>query len=414
MKKIILSAAILGLLLGRATAQNSQTPTNTKVENSGQTSEFKKRSLKLEEVNFVQSYYTQDGNNSAITGGKGTEKLTDYATSVDFKLKMVDAKKRIHNFNLDLNIDYYTSASQANIDPGNSYESSASKDDTHFYPSASYSVTNEATGVTKGINYSYSTEWDYRSNGLSFNWAKAFNDNNTEITAKVGVFMDKYDVILPSEMRPLNYGSGAGGDPTPIDTKPRNTYNLSLGFSQVINERLQVSAVFEPSAQEGLLSTPFNRVIFSDSSRTTERLPYQRLKFPLGLRANLFLGDRWVLRTHGRFYADNWGMESYTGSMETVFKFTPFVSLSPFYRFNYQTGVDYFKPYGKHNSADKYYTSDYDLSEFSSHFVGMGLRLSPPNGIVTKHINSVELRYGYYGRSNNLDAHIISLNFTMK
>jgi hypothetical protein len=228
------------------------------------------------------------------------------------------------------------------------------------------------------------------------------------------VFLDQYDVILPSELRPVTYGSGAGGDLTPIDTKPRNTYNLSLGFSQVINERLQVSAVFEPSAQEGLLSTPFNRVIFSDSSRTTERLPYQRLKFPLGLRANMFLGDRWVIRTHGRFYADSWGMEAYTGNVETVYKFTPFVSVSPFYRFNTQTGVDYFKSYGKHKSTDKYYTSDYDLSAFDSHFVGLGLRLSPPNGVIIKNIHDLELRYGYYGRNNGLEAHIISLTMSLK
>ena len=31
--------------------------------------------LKVDEVNLVSSYYKQDGNNSAVTGGIGTEKL---------------------------------------------------------------------------------------------------------------------------------------------------------------------------------------------------------------------------------------------------------------------------------------------------------------------------------------------------
>ena len=31
------------------------------------------------EANFLSSYYNQDGNNSPVTGGVGTESLTDFA-----------------------------------------------------------------------------------------------------------------------------------------------------------------------------------------------------------------------------------------------------------------------------------------------------------------------------------------------
>src|SRR4051812_36494459 len=34
---------------------------------------YKMRKLHLDEVNFVSGYYHQDGNNSAVTGGIGTE-----------------------------------------------------------------------------------------------------------------------------------------------------------------------------------------------------------------------------------------------------------------------------------------------------------------------------------------------------
>jgi hypothetical protein len=37
------------------------------------------RTLQLDEVNFVSSYYQQNGNHSAVTGGIGTEKLYDIA-----------------------------------------------------------------------------------------------------------------------------------------------------------------------------------------------------------------------------------------------------------------------------------------------------------------------------------------------
>jgi len=47
---------------------------------------YKTRKLQLEEINFVSGYYRQDGNNSAVTGGIGTEKLTDFTNTLDVKL----------------------------------------------------------------------------------------------------------------------------------------------------------------------------------------------------------------------------------------------------------------------------------------------------------------------------------------
>jgi hypothetical protein len=44
---------------------------------------FKSKKLKLEEVNLVTSYYSQDGNHSAVTGGIGTEKLNDFANLLE-------------------------------------------------------------------------------------------------------------------------------------------------------------------------------------------------------------------------------------------------------------------------------------------------------------------------------------------
>lgn len=54
--------------------------------------------LKVDEVNLVSSYYKQDGNNSAVTGGIGTEKLTDISNIINVKLIRYDKKKRKHTF----------------------------------------------------------------------------------------------------------------------------------------------------------------------------------------------------------------------------------------------------------------------------------------------------------------------------
>lgn len=59
MKRIFLSAIGLSLLLTGLKAQT----------NTLDSSAYKSRKLKLDEINLVSSYYSQNGNNAAVTGG---------------------------------------------------------------------------------------------------------------------------------------------------------------------------------------------------------------------------------------------------------------------------------------------------------------------------------------------------------
>lgn len=401
MKKICLSVSVLLGLLRAGYGQSVSPPA------------YETRKLKLEEINLVSSYYQQDGNNSAVTGGIGTEHLTDFAQSIDLVLKTTDRKNRQHTLAFDFNIDHYTSASSDNIDPLT--VSSASRSDTHIYPSVAWSVHNDDRRTTQGVALSYSTEYDYKSYGLNLSFAKASADNNREISLKAGAFFDTWKVILPPELRPEGYGSGAHGDRDPIDYKPRNSYNVSLSLSQIINKRLQVLLTVEPAFQQGLLSTPFHRIYFQDGGETVERLPGNRLKLPIGFRLHYFLGDRIIVRTFYRYYIDDWGMQAHTVNLETPIKLTSFVSASPFYRFSHQSAVRYFAPYGQHKQTDQYYTSDYDISGFNSQFLGLGIRLAPPGGLFgTGHWQSVELRYGHYIRTTGMVANSITFLAKLK
>ncbi len=96
MKKITLAIGLVACLLcGKgANAQYGHPPVVVD-------SNYAARQLKVEEINFVSSYYTQDGNNSAVTGGIGTEKLTDIANSFELKLIKLDMKNNKHTFIAD-------------------------------------------------------------------------------------------------------------------------------------------------------------------------------------------------------------------------------------------------------------------------------------------------------------------------
>lgn len=147
---------------------------------------YKSRKLKTDEVNFVSSYYKQDGNNSAVTGGIGTEKLTDFATTFDIKLSRYDLRKRKHTLTGELGIDVYSSASSDKIDP--STISSASSGDQRIYPSLGYAITNEEKGTTISANASISAEYDYFSKGLSLDGQNCRKTRTGSLAQKLRYF----------------------------------------------------------------------------------------------------------------------------------------------------------------------------------------------------------------------------------
>jgi Protein of unknown function (DUF3570) len=176
---------------------------------------------------------------------------------------------------------------------------------------------------------------------------------------------------------------------------------------------LQGSLLLDGVYQTGYLGLPFHRVYFNDGTPNIEKLPSDRLKLPMGIRLNYFLGDKIILRLYYRYYIDSWGLQSHTASLEVPIKFTPFFSISPFYRYYTQTAVKYFAPYEAHTSADQYYTSNYALSAFNSQFFGAGFRFAPPKGII-KGLSALELRYGHYTQTTDLVSDVISIDLKFK
>src|SRR5678815_356522 len=134
---------------------------------STDTTTYVSRKLKIDEVNFVGSYYQQNGNNAAVTGGIGSEKLHDIPTTIDIRMSRKDKKSRLHSYAVGLGMDSYTSASSDKIDP--STISSASSSDQRYYPTFNWQMTNEKTGNAVGATLSGSFEFDYFSVGIGVN-----------------------------------------------------------------------------------------------------------------------------------------------------------------------------------------------------------------------------------------------------
>jgi len=399
MKKLSLALIALFVQMISALAQSSGTDSSS----------YASRKLHVDEVNLVSSYYSQNGNHSAVTGGIGTEQLTDIANSIDLKLIGRDNKNRIRGIGLELGIDHYTSASSDKIDPNTI--SSASSHDTRVYPSLSYTLTDETKNYSLGAIGSYSHEFDYTSFGIGINGSKTSKDKNREFALKLQAYFDTWTVIYPIELRT---GGGTGRNRTQ-GTSPRDSYSASFSYSQVINKRFQIAVLLDLIDQTGLLATKYQRVYFTDQSEKVENLPNNRFKTPIGIRANYFLGDRIILRGYYRYYTDDWGIKAHTASLEVPVKINPYFSVAPLYRYYTQTAGDHFAPYGMHDPTETYYTSDYDLSAFSSQFVGLNVRISPEKGVFgIQHFSMLELRYGHYMRSDGLKSDVVALNLRFK
>lgn len=390
------------------------------------TSNYQARKLKIDEINIISAYYHQDGNNSAVTGGIGSEKLTDFANTFDLQLSKYGIGGKKHTFTFELGVDHYSSASSDKIDPHT--VSSASMQDNRVYPSLNWTLSNDKTGNAFGLTASYSHEFDYQSFGGGLNLTLLSKDKNTQFDLKAQAFLDTWKVILPVELRPPGYGSGSEHeDRRPVDHRPRNSFSTSLSLSQVITQRLQVALIVEPSYQKGLLATEYQRVYFNGNfdagvgptnsvfNERIESLPGSRYKLPIAARLNYFLDDHFIIRAFYRYYTDNWGIKAHTAELELPVKLTSFVSVSPYYRYNKQQGTRYFAPYGQHSPGETYYTSDYDLSTLTSNFFGANIRLSPPNGVFGwQRFNSLEIRAGHYQRSTGLNSNIVTLAMKFK
>lgn len=354
------------------------------------------------ELDFLSSYYSQDGNNSAVTGGLGTEQLTDFTQKISLVVP-TGPKMRI---SLNTGYDYYSSASTDNIDNVRSSDSIADVR-THAVVGLEYDYNEQ---VATGMQFGTSVEYDYTSINGGLSLGLQSKDANQKLALSWQSYFDTWTTYFPSELR---------GEAS-VPTKNRQSHSFSLAYHQVLNRRMQVSLMGEVNYMKGLLSTPFHRVYFQEREKATiEHLPSERFKVPVGIRLNTYLSEHLILRSYYRYYWDNWGMQAHTLSIELPVKLTRFFALYPHYRYHTQTAVDYFDTHKSHTEASTYYTSDHDLSDLNSHCAGLGGLYSPAGGIFgtrvpfTKgrklNLESIDLKSSIYARSTGLDAWIVSV-----
>lgn len=377
-------------------------------------STFQKKPLTTLEVNAFFSAYSQEGTHSAVTGGEGDEHLQVYHTGANIAYG-INASLIV----FDASVDVISSPSTDKID---FIKSSASEHDNHVQARLGYQYHVKSQQLKFGAAYLWSIESDYWSDGIS-TWATWVSPKKTSAAGlSADFFWDDMrwgrlsqqqgykptKLVYPAELRYKNW----------FDTYHRNSYNVNANFRQDINKRLRVNIAMGATYQEGLLSTPFHRVYFRDSSLTrVENLPQERWRLPLSIAANWFVKQHFVLQPSYRIYWDNFGIFAHTLQLQTAIKPNNQWSFYPFVRGYYQTGSTYFAPYKEHHSSALFYTSDYDYAPLGSFKVGLGIGWYPDARLGKKslfYFNNIVLRYAFFYRTDGLSAHTISLQMGLK
>ncbi|WP_233357746.1 DUF3570 domain-containing protein [Haloflavibacter putidus] len=405
---------------------------------------YKKRVLETTEVDFLTSYYSQDGDNAAVSGGIGTEELTDVTGTFVVSIPLNDDDV----LTIDAGVSAYTSASSSNVGPFDDgpadpfqASSGASSSDLWANLTGSYSHSSDDRNDIWSAKISISSEYDYFSAGVGGSYTKLFNEKNTELSVNANVYIDTWNAIYPTELRPFGEnGNGLNNNLFTQNTitgntnynprfsefkdEGRNSYSLGFGFSQILHKNVQGSLALDFVQQQGLLSTPFQRVYFNDVADSfidnfqladaVERLPDSRFKIAVGGRLNWYLNETFTVRTFYRYYFDDWGISSHTASIEVPIKITDKFTLYPSYRFYNQTAADYFNPYESALSTDEFYTSDYDLSEYAANQIGFGVSYTDifaKTHIWKLGLKSIDLKFYQYDRDTSFSSSIITAGF---
>ncbi len=402
-----------------------------------QETSYKKRVLESTEIDALFSYYNQDGEHAAVTGGEGTEELDNSTATLLVRLPINEDDV----LTVDVGISAYSSASSSNINPLDGdftttvspyiASSGASQSDVLTHVAPSYQHSSDDRNKIWNVNTYFSKEYDYSSIGFGGGYSYLFNQKNTELSANIKVYLDTWSPQYPVELNSGFFDSRIEGEGTyspnfiAFDNENRNTYSLSLGFSQILSKRLQGSISVDMVSQNGLLSTPFQRVYFADVddffiddfqlADNVEQLPDSRFKLPIGGRLNYYLNDTFIVKSYYRYYTDDWGISAHTASVEVPVKLGSLFTLYPNYRFYTQSASEHFNAKEVAFSTLEYYTSDYDLSKFNAHQYGLGIRykdIFTTAKLLTFGLKTIDFRFSKYDRNDGLDSYIFSFGTT--
>lgn len=224
---------------------------------------------------------------------------------------------------------------------------------------------------TINLQYAFSTEDDYVSNGYAVTWLRDFNQKNTQLQLGIAYNDDRIEPVFFDAAR------------------KKASRDFMVGVVQLLDRNTVLTANLSYGTSSGYLSDPYKIV-----QKSVEILP----GFPLPLtfaenrpdsREKTILFTQVARHLEGmhasveasvRFYTDSHGIDSDTLEFAWLQKLGEHVVVSPFVRYYRQGQADFYHvdldatsivPVPEPDGSAPYYSSDYRLSKFDATTLGL-------------------------------------------
>jgi len=257
-----------------------------------------------------------------------------------------------------------------------------------------------------GLNYQglsfqgyYSNESDYIGRLATVSVSGDFNQKNTNLSAS---YAQGYDDISPTNS--ANHF-----------TKQSQAVNLTL--TQALSPTSSIRIGADVQRLTGYQNNPY-RTVYVGGDHYYERHPDNRLRAAVFMRYNTYLSSsRAALWLEGRYYQDDWGVDSKTIGVKFYQYLSPAVLVRYRYRYYTQTAAGFYLPSYPLVGVPEFYTADYKLQPFVSHLFGVMFEcdlsaLGKKTSIGFFEDSTLEVKYERYFSSNDFSANIFQLGLT--
>jgi Protein of unknown function (DUF3570) len=214
--------------------------------------------------------------------------------------------------------------------------------------------------TTYSLGYMNSEESDYTSDSMSLGLSQDMFGDLT--TVSIG-YSQGWDTV------------GKRGEPDFAEDVDRRSYRL--GVSQVLTRTLLLSLNYEAITEAGYLHNPYRSQRFYGPAAGTysygpEVYPETRTGNAGAARLKYFLPWRAAVEGGYRFYADSWGINAHTASVEYVQPMWNKWVFTGSYRWYSQTAADFYSDLFPQANYQNFMGRDKETASFTNNSIGVG------------------------------------------
>ncbi|WP_196140899.1 DUF3570 domain-containing protein [Aliikangiella sp. G2MR2-5] len=245
-------------------------------------------------------------------------------------------------------------------------------------------------GEDKLVNYGlhFSKEYDYLSVALNGGMSWDFYNKNSTLSAGLSIAMDQFEpegripyafaamVIDEGQFANQDAYNQAFDATRRIDSDDKDTTDLLLGWTQIINRRTVMQFNYSYSDVSGYLTDPFKVVSVVDAQGVAqehlyESRPDNRTKHSFFWQTKYHM-DNSIADLSVRYMTDDWEIDSVTLEYKHHFLWENNSYLEPQFRWYQQSAADFYTPYLIEGQVmPEFASADSRLGEFSAITLGL-------------------------------------------